>query len=90
MATKNGVSFRQILVPANKRNIKCPYAMTPKKITIHNTDNQMPAINEINYMNSNNNQTSYHVAIDEKEAIQGVPFNRNAWHSGETSPLILQ
>lgn len=83
MATKNGVPFRQVLVPANKRSIKCPYAMNPKKITLHNTDNQMPAINEINYMNSNNNQTSYHVAVDEKEAIQGVPFNRNAWHSGD-------
>lgn len=83
MATKNGVPFRQVLVPANKRSIKCPYAMNPKKITIHNTDNQMPAINEINYMNSNNNQTSYHVAVDEKEAIQGLPFNRNGWHSGD-------
>lgn len=83
MATKNGVSFRQVLVPANKRSIKCPYAMNPKKITLHNTDNQMPAINEINYMNNNNNQTSYHVAVDEKEAIQGVPFNRNAWNSGD-------
>lgn len=83
MATKNGVPFRQVLVPASKYNIKAPYAMNPKKITLHNTDNQMPAINEINYMNSNNNQVSYHVAIDEKEAIQGIPFNRNAWHSGD-------
>ena len=34
-------------------------------------------------MISNNNQTSYHVAVDEKEVIQAIPFNRNAWHAGD-------
>lgn len=57
--------------------------MTPKKITLHNTDNQMPAHNEISYMRNNNNQVSYHVAIDEKEAIQGLSYYRNGWHSGD-------
>lgn len=83
MATKNGVPFRQMLVPSSKYGLKCPNAMTPKKITIHNTDNQMPAENEISYMRNNNNQVSYHIAIDEKEAIQGLPFNRNGWHAGD-------
>ena len=56
--------------------------MTPKKITVHNTDNEMPAINEINYMISNNNETSYHYAVDEKELIQALETNRNGWHCG--------
>lgn len=81
--TVNGVPFRQWLVPSSKYNIKAPYTMVPKKITLHNTDNQMPAHNEISYMRSNNNQVSYHVAIDEKEAIQGIPYNRNAWAAGD-------
>lgn len=83
MATINGVPFRKNLVPSSKYNIKCPYPMNPKKITIHCTDNQAPAANEINYMINNNNQTSYHIAIDEKEAVQGLPFNRNGWHAGD-------
>lgn len=83
MATKNGVSFRKVMLSSSKYGIKAPYAMKPKKVTIHNTDNEMPAINEINYMKGNNAQVSYHVAIDESEAIQSIPFDRNAWHSGD-------
>lgn len=83
MTTKNGVKYRKWLVPSSKYNIKCPYTMDPKKVTLHNTDNEATAHNEISYMRNNNNQTSYHVAIDEAEAIQGLPFNRNGWHSGD-------
>ena len=64
-------------------HINAPYAMTPKYITIHNTGNTASARNEAAYMNSNSNYTSYHVAIDDKEAVQVVPFNRNAWHAGD-------
>lgn len=83
MSTKNGVPFRVINLPQSMYEYKCPYYMTPTEITVHNTDNEMPAINEINYMHSNYNETSYHIAVDEKEAIQGLPFNRNGWHSGD-------
>lgn len=83
MSKVNGVNFSKKLVPSNKYGIKCPYTMTPKKITIHNTDNSAPAVNEINYMNSNNNQVSFHVAIDENGAVQGLPYNRNGWHAGD-------
>lgn len=69
--------------PSSKYNIKAPYAMSPKYITVHNTGNTASARNEISYMNSNNNQTSYHVAIDDKEVVQAIPFNRNAWHAGD-------
>lgn len=83
MTKVNGVSFKRNLVPSNKYGIKCPYSMKPKKITIHNTDNSAPAVNEINYMNSNNNQVSFHVAVDENGVIQGLPYNRNGWHAGD-------
>ena len=75
--------FKQNLVPSSKYSIKCPYAMTPEYITVHNTSNNASAANEVKYMISNNNQTSYHVAVDEKEVIQAIPFNRNAWHAGD-------
>ena len=50
---------------------------------MHNTANSAPATNEINYMNSNNYQVSYHLAVDENQAIQGLPFDRNGWHAGD-------
>lgn len=83
MSSKNGVPYRVWLIPSSKYSLKAPNAMSPKKITYHNTDNQMPAHNEISYMRDNNNVTSYHIAVDEKEAVQGLPFNRNGWHSGD-------
>ena len=79
------MEIKQKLLPATKYNLKCPYIMKPEFITIHNTANDAAAANEINYMISNSNQTSFHIAVDDKEAIQGIPFNRAAWHAGDGS-----
>jgi len=57
--------------------------MTPQYITIHNTANDATALNEIAYMTRNTTATSYHVAIDDKHAVQAIPFSRNAWHAGD-------
>lgn len=73
----------QQLISESKYNVKCPYSMTPKGICIHNTGNDASAKNEIAYMQNNNNEVSFHIAVDDKEAIQGIPFNRNTWHSGD-------
>jgi N-acetylmuramoyl-L-alanine amidase CwlA len=77
------VTIKQDLVPSSKYGIKCPYPMDAEYITYHNTANDATAQNEINYMKGNNNQVSYHIAVDDKEAIQGILFNRNAWHCGD-------
>lgn len=71
------------LVPENKYNIKCPYTMTPTRIVVHNTANDATARNEIAYMIKNNNEVSFHYAVDDKEIVQGIEENRNAWHSGD-------
>lgn len=73
----------QNLVPQNKYSIKCPYTMKPTRIVVHNTYNDAPAKNEIAYMISNNNEVSFHYAVDDEEIVQGIPENRNAWHSGD-------
>ena len=75
--------FKTNMVATSKYSIKCPYSMTPIGICIHNTSNNASAENEIKYMISNNNQTSFHYAVDEKEVIQGLPTNRNAWAAGD-------
>ena len=71
------------LVAESKYNIKCPYSMTPTRIVVHNTANDASAQNEVAYMLRNNNQTSFHYAVDDIEVVQGIPENRNAWHSGD-------
>lgn len=76
-------TFKQNLVSSNKRSIKCPYAMTPEYVVIHDTANSAPASNEISYMITNNNEVSFHIAVDENEVIQGLPFDRNAWACGD-------
>lgn len=73
----------QRLISSSKYGIKCPYAMEPIGICIHNTANDATATNEISYMQNNNYEVSFHIAIDDKEAIQGIPFNRNAWAAGD-------
>lgn len=70
-------------VSALKYPLKCPHSMKPIGITVHNTSNDASAKNEVNYMKNNKSSTSYHVAIDDKEVILAVPFNRNAWHAGD-------
>ena len=73
------------IVPQDKYNIKCPYSMTPSRIVIHNTANDAPAKNEIAYMIRNDQKVSFHYAVDDKEVVQGIPENRNAWHCGDGS-----
>lgn len=77
------IIVKQNLVNSTKWDIKCPYSMNPQYICVHNTANDASAANEISYMISNNNQVSFHIAVDEKEAIQGIPLNRNAWAAGD-------
>lgn len=82
---KHGLKCRMWRVPRSKYSIKCPYSMKPRYLTIHNTGNKAPASNEISYMRSNRSSTSFHWAVDDREAILGVPMNRNAWHAGDGS-----
>lgn len=71
------------IVPSSKYSIKCPYAMTPTRIVVHNTANDASAANEIAYMTNNNNETSFHYAVDDKQIVQGIEENRNAWHASD-------
>lgn len=77
------ISVRKNLVAENKRELKCPYSMDAKYITFHNTANDASADAEIRYMIGNTSSTSYHFAVDDKEVVQGIPTDRNAWHCGD-------
>lgn len=77
------VNIVKKIVPESKWGIKCPYTMNPIGITVHNTANDATARNEIVYMTNNDYETSFHFAVDDKEAVQGLPLNRNGWHASD-------
>lgn len=77
------VKIRKIKCPLLKRKIKCPNSMKPTRIVIHNTGNDATAENEIKYMHGNSKQISFHFAVDDKEIVQGIELNKNAWHAGD-------
>ncbi|PED41289.1 N-acetylmuramoyl-L-alanine amidase [Bacillus cereus] len=77
------MEIRKKLVDPSKYGTKCPYTMNPEFITIHNTYNDASAKNEIAYMITNNNEVSFHIAVDDKAAVQGIPLERNAWACGD-------
>ena len=70
-------------LPSSKYALKSPFTMTPKYITIHNSANDASARNEIAYMIRNDSPTGFHVAIDDIEVIQAIPFTRMAYHAGD-------
>lgn len=77
------MEIRQNLLPEAKYGLKSPYKMTPELIVVHNTDNDASAENEIAYMIRNDNEVSFHFAVDDKEVVQGLPLDRNGWHAGD-------
>lgn len=70
------------------RNRRPGLAMTATTITIHNTANpSSTARNERNWLTnpSNTATASYHIVIDQKEAIECIPLKETAWHAGDGS-----
>lgn len=81
------VKVRKNLINSGLYNWKSPYSMKPTRIVVHNTANDASADQEIRYMNKSaaegGRQVSYHYAVDDIEAVQGLPENRNGWHAGD-------
>lgn len=67
----------QSLIDKSKYSIKYPYEMKPIGICVHNTGNSASARNEVAYMKNNNNEVSFHIAIDDVGAIQSIPFKES-------------
>ena len=77
------MKITKVNCPSNKIAIKCPYSMTPQGITVHNTANDASAMSEISYMLGNNNYNSFHFAVDDYRAVQGLELNRNGFHASD-------
>lgn len=77
------MQLTKVLLPTNKYSLKSPYTMNPTRIVVHNTANDASAMAEISYMIGNNNQVSFHYAVDDYRVVQGIEENRNGWHAGD-------
>jgi len=77
------LSITRVEMPRSQYSIKCPHPMKPIGLTIHETGNIASAMAEISYMQGNNRQVSYHFAVDDTRAVQGLPLDRNGWHAGD-------
>lgn len=82
-------AYRKDHIPKGTAYSRRPgFAMTATTITIHNTGNpSSTAANERAWLAnpSNNRQASYHIVVDDKEAIECLPLNESAWHAGDGS-----
>ena len=76
-------SEEMLYVDESKYALKCPYEMEAEFIVVHNTANNASAKNEVSYMLNNPEKVSFHIAVDDKESIQAIPFDRNAFHAGD-------
>ena len=75
--------IKQDLITNNK--VRPKIKLQPKFLTIHSTGNlKSTAKNERDWLmnKSNTRIASWHVCVDENEAIQAIPFNEVAYHAG--------
>ncbi|KLU55475.1 N-acetylmuramoyl-L-alanine amidase [Paenibacillus sp. VT-400] len=83
------MNYRKDYIPKGAAfNRRPANVMNATTITIHNTGNpSSSAANERAWLtNPTNARTaSFHIAVDEREAIECIPLSENAWHSGDGS-----
>lgn len=79
------LQITKVNLPSSQIRTKSPYSLSPDGVCVHNTYNDASAMAEISYMQSNNNYTSFHFAVDDYRAVQGLKLNKNGWHSGDGS-----
>jgi N-acetylmuramoyl-L-alanine amidase CwlA len=76
-------------IPRNTEHDRRPGEhMAATTITIHNTGNpKSSARDERAWLTnpSNDRTASYHIAVDEHSAVECIPLNEHAWHSGDGS-----
>ena len=77
--------IKQQFIPLSATGRRPGIAMRPEYITIHSTTNTATAQNEADNVCNNNptRKVSFHIVVDDKQAIQVLPFNEVAWHAGD-------
>ncbi|WML41246.1 N-acetylmuramoyl-L-alanine amidase [Neobacillus sp. OS1-2] len=77
----------QRFIPASNKETRPGIKMIPKYITIHETDNPGAGADASAHARlqerGNDRTASWHLQIDDHEAIQSIPFNEIAWAAGD-------
>lgn len=74
--------YRIQLVPLARRQ-RPGYPLTSKSITVHNTANpNATADNHADYLESADRRASWHICVDDIEAVLSIPLDEQAWHTG--------
>ncbi|MBT9173172.1 MAG: N-acetylmuramoyl-L-alanine amidase XlyA [Syntrophomonadaceae bacterium] len=84
MFYKNEVPYIINHIPLSSR--RPGLSRQPKTLTVHSTGNpRSTAQNERAWLVNPRNirVASWHVAVDEKEAVEAIPLNEVAWHAGD-------
>jgi len=81
------VNYKKHHIPRNIPHNRRPgLAMQPKYITIHSTANpSSTAQNERDWLTNPANKwtASWHIAVDQNQAVEAIPLNEVAWHAGD-------
>lgn len=75
--------IKKRLLNWEKQGQKCPFSMIPKYITIHEIRSNQSADTVARVISSNFGNIGAHFFVDEKEVIQIIPCNRNAYACGD-------
>src|SRR4051812_44950836 len=81
------MEIKQLLIPASNKETRPGIPMTPKYITVHETDNTAAGANAYAHArlqyNGNSRTASWHYTVDDHEIWQSIPDNEVAWHAGD-------
>lgn len=81
------MELKQDLIPASNANRPQTF-LDPSYLTIHETGNRSVGANAamhaiyVKGQDAIARQVSWHITVDEREAIQHLPFNEVGWHAG--------
>lgn len=77
------VKIKYIPLTGENAKYKSRYSMDPDRIVVHNTAADAMAEPTIRWMQSTPEYTSFHFAVDDVEAVQGLKLNQNGWHASD-------
>lgn len=87
LALVAGLTYKVDHIPKTTASNRRPgKSMAPLFLTIHSTGNPASAAaGERNWLTSaeNTRTASFHLVVDEKQAIECIPFDEVAWHAGD-------
>lgn len=71
------------ILDQDKQGLKCPFPLRANYITIHEVCSNQSAQASARYASRSNSPIAAHFFVDEKEAIQIIPLERNAFACGD-------